>query len=81
MNWFERITGFEEADYAGTQRRLQVEGDALVNVATGRRFSMGRLEVVSLSELRRRAAVQPQGRPPGLGELRGDIRALHLAQA
>ncbi|WP_066335790.1 hypothetical protein [Azohydromonas lata] len=78
MDWFERITGFEETDYASTQQRLQIDGQSLVNVATGRRFAMGRLEVVSLTELRARAGVQPHGPALRLGGLRGDIRALHL---
>ena len=78
LDWFERITGFEEEDYASTQARLQVDGDALVNEATGRRHAMGRLEVVSLAELRQRAAVQPHGPAAVPGVVRGDIRALHL---
>ncbi|WP_157270721.1 hypothetical protein [Azohydromonas aeria] len=77
MDWFERVTEFREDDYQRTQQRLKVEGDALVNVATGRRFAMGRLEVVSLAELRQRVAVQPKGPAPVPGVLRGDIRALH----
>ncbi|WP_157268955.1 hypothetical protein [Azohydromonas aeria] len=80
MDWFERITGFREEGYGHTQQRLRVEDDCLVNVATGRRFAMGRLEVVSLDDLRRRAAVRPEGRPPVPGVLRGDIRALHQAR-
>jgi hypothetical protein len=52
LDWFDRITGFEEEDYASTQARLRVDGNALVNEVTGRQWAMGRLEVVSLAELR-----------------------------
>lgn len=79
MDWFERITGFGEEEYASTQARLRVDGNALVNEVTGRRWAMGRLEVVSLAELRARAAVQPDGPPVVPGVARGDIRELHLA--
>ncbi|WP_051242922.1 hypothetical protein [Azohydromonas australica] len=79
MDWFERITGFGEKEYASTQARLQVDGDALVNEVAGRRWAMGRLEVVSLAELRARAAVQPDGPALVPGLVRGDIRELHLA--
>lgn len=79
MDWFERITGFGEEEYASTQARLRVEGNALVNEVTGRRWAMGRLEVVSLADLRARAAVLPDGSALVPGVVRGDIRELHLA--
>jgi hypothetical protein len=40
---------------------------------------MGRLEVISLAELRARAAVQPDGTAIVSRVLRGDICELHLA--
>ena len=81
MDWFERITGFPEADHATTQARLQVEGDDLVNVVTGRRFGMGRLEVVSLQELRARTGELTPGTPTPMRAIRGDVRRLHLDPA
>lgn len=80
MDWFERITGFQESGYAATQARLKVEGDQLVNVTTGRRHGMGRLEVVSLAELRGRVgASSGAAMPVSPRRLAGDIRRLHLA--
>jgi hypothetical protein len=35
LDWFERITGFGEEEYASTQARLHVDGNALVNEVTG----------------------------------------------
>ncbi|MFM2066413.1 MAG: hypothetical protein RLZZ584_1322 [Pseudomonadota bacterium] len=82
MDWFERITGFpEEADHAGTQARLRVAGGDLVNVVTGRRHAMGRLELVSLAELRRRVGAPAPGRPAPVRVVRGDVRRLHLDPA
>ena len=56
-DWFERLTGFVETDYGETRRRLAVEGSELVSLVTGQRYGVGALELVSLRELRDRAAV------------------------
>ena len=80
MNWFERITGFTESTYAETRARLSVDGDQLINHQTGRRFSMGRFEVISLAALRDRVGALPTAyAPTSLEPLHGDIRDLHLA--
>ena len=54
MDWFEKITGFTETSYGETRNRLSVEGGWLQSRVTGRRFAVGRLEVVSLQVLRER---------------------------
>lgn len=79
-DWFEKITGFAESSYAETCAQLQVEGDKLINVQTGRRYGMGYLEVISLATLRERVGPLPRSSVPArLGMIRGDIRQLHLA--
>jgi len=80
MNWFEGITGFAEGSYAETRARLKTEGDQLVNIRTGRHYSMGQLEVIALATLRDRVGPLPTASTPAvLGTLRGDIRQLHRA--
>lgn len=37
--------------------RLKVDGDKLINVRTGQRYGMGRLEVISLATLRERVTI------------------------
>lgn len=78
MDWFEALTGFKESAYAETQQRLKVDDGCLVSLATGRRFGMGRFEMVSLAALRRRAAGQP---PADVANsfcvVQGDVRELH----
>ncbi len=59
MDWFERITGFAEQGHADTQAALRVDGGHLVNRVSGRRFGMGRLQVVSLAELRQQVGALP----------------------
>ena len=79
-DWFEKITGFSESSYAETCAQLQVEGDKLINVQTGRRYGMGYLEVISLATLRERVGPLPRSSVPArLGMIRGDVRQLHLA--
>ena len=78
MDWFERITGFAEGDYAGTQERLAVDGEFLVSKVNGSRHRIGQLEVVTLQTLRaRRALSQPDGRRTAVHCLAGDARELH----
>jgi hypothetical protein len=78
LDWFERLTGFPETDYPTTRARLAVEGRTLVSRVTGQRHGIGELELVSLGELRRRAAAVPGGDGPlRLGFVSGDVRALH----
>jgi hypothetical protein len=79
MNWFERITGFRKGPYEETQARLRVEVGDLVNELDGTRHAVGRLELVSLGELRERAAgISLPGRL-SLGVVEGDVRQLHAA--
>lgn len=79
MDWFERITGFREADYRTTQTRLRVEDGRLHSDASDASYGAGRLELVSLDELRRRRVAAP-------GKLRlslisADARELHRREA
>lgn len=77
MNWFEAITGFPEAGYAQTQRRLRVVMGKLSSDASTRSFIVGSLETPTLGELRARTAhLDPAGRTR-FGIVRGDVRKLH----
>lgn len=81
MNWFESLTGFAEVegDADATRRRLRVEGERLISRVNGRSWGIGRLEIVTLAQLRERAARLPS-RPVGstaVGTLRGDVRRMH----
>ena len=51
-DWFEKLTGFAERDYATTQKQLLVEGNQLVSTANGKRYGIGSLRLEPLSELR-----------------------------
>ncbi|WP_298826531.1 hypothetical protein [uncultured Piscinibacter sp.] len=77
-DWFERITGFKEADYEATRARLAVEDGRLVSDAHDRRYAVGRLELPSLADLRARASALLQcAARTKLRAVIGDVRALH----
>ena len=78
MDWFERITGFEERSYGETQAALKVVGGKLLSDASQRACAVGQLETPSLAQLRER--VQGIDRTAGeikVSALQGDVRRLH----
>ena len=82
MDWFERITGFSETTYAQTKARLSVADGKLISSANGRTFGIGKLELLTLRELRKRLVTA--GAPSGklaVEVLQADVRQLHREQA
>ena len=78
MDWFERLVGFRESDYAATKAKLEVIGDRLHSRVNGRSFGIGTFELASLGALRER--VRDGNGPVGklrVGALSGDVRSLH----
>lgn len=78
MDWFELLTGFQETSYEDTRSRLTVDGDSLHSLVNGKRYGIGSLELVSLSDLRERVKLAPIQK----GQLRvsivtGDVRHMH----
>lgn len=79
MDWFERLTGFREADYKKTQARLRIVDGRLVREGSDESYAVGTLTLPSLAELRTAAAgVHRPGRLR-LSIVEGDARALHRA--
>jgi hypothetical protein len=75
-DWFQRLTGFPEADYESTRSRLRVEGNELVSAVNARRYGCGELSIPTLAELRSRVNV-PVAQRSTVSPLVGDARALH----
>lgn len=78
MDWFERITGFREADYEDTRAKLVVEGNRLRSQVNGKSYHIGELELVPLQALRDRA--RSLGGLPGrlkVNVVIGDVRKMH----
>jgi hypothetical protein len=78
MDWFEKLTGFREADYEDTCGKLEVEGSQLKSLVNGKSYGIGELELVSLEALRER--VKPVGSRSGrlkVHVVTGDVRQMH----
>ena len=78
MDWFERLTGFRETDYADTRGKLRVEGRQLQSLINEKSYGIGELEQVSLRALRER--VKSAGGLPGRLKVSvesGDVRYMH----
>lgn len=78
MDWFTRITGFNENTYAATRAQLEVHGSTLRSKANGRSYGIGEFELASLDDLRARVA----GGTGAEGQARvrivtGDVRKMH----
>jgi hypothetical protein len=82
MNWFERLTGFNETSPPRVRDHLRVEGDVLTSRVNGRSYVHGRLETPSLLELRNQvAALGPATGRLSLREVVADVKALHVDPA
>lgn len=82
MDWFERLTGFIETDYASTRAKLKVGNGKLISLVNGMSYSTGLLELASLSDLRN----QVKSANAESGQLRvslisGDVREMHWHRA
>ncbi|QHE84883.1 hypothetical protein [Hydrogenophaga sp. BPS33] len=78
MNWFERLTGFEESNYHETRNLLELDGSTLRSKSNGRTFGIGTFEMVSLAGLREQVAAGSGA----MGKVRAslikaDVRQLH----
>ena len=75
-NWFERLTGFTEADYESTRSRLSVAGNHLVSSVNGARYGIGTLRTPTLAELRATVTIPDRGRTTVTCTV-GDVGAMH----
>ncbi len=77
-DWFTKLTGFSERSPEEVRRSIEVRDGQLTSHVNGAKYQCGRLEIVSLHELRRR--IETMNAPPGrlhLSELVGDAKKLH----
>jgi hypothetical protein len=82
LDWFERLTGFIETDYASTRAKLKVRSGKLTSLVNGMSYRTGLLELVSLSDLRNR--VRSAHAEPGrlrVSLISGDVRDMHWHRA
>ena len=75
MDWFEKLTGFREANYDETRAKLSVEGSRLRSLVNSKSYEIGQLELVSLQTLRKRAESGRRIARPTQGQCRKRRRA------
>jgi hypothetical protein len=78
LDWFERLTGFQETEYHDTRARLTVDRGRLKSLVNGKSYAVGELELASLKTLRQRA--KSVGGPSGRLKVSletGDVREMH----
>ena len=78
-NWFERMFGFTESNRESVHSELQVDGTNLRSKKTDAAWVCGKLEIVSLADLRERmrGLTPNRGNTIKVSELIGDAKALH----
>ena len=82
MDWFEKLAGFRELDYAATREKFEVVGSRLRSRVNGAEYGIGTFELKSLKTLREEAlaGTSLKGRLK-LSIVSGDVRAMHREAA
>jgi len=78
MDWFERLTGFQEKTYDDTRSNLKVEGGRLQSLVNQKDYGVGDLALSSLQDLREKAKLVCglAGRV-NVSVVIGDVRQMH----
>src|SRR2546421_520349 len=79
MDWFEKLTGFQETRYDATRERLEVVDGRLHSKINNMSHTTGELETPTVGELRRRAqlAVVDFAGKLKVSCVSGDVRKMH----
>jgi hypothetical protein len=77
-DWFTKLTGFSERSPAEVRENIVIQGNQLTSSVNGASYQCGKLDIVSLGELRQRVAeVDGQNGKMTISELVGDAKAIH----
>jgi len=78
-DWFTKLTGFSERSPEEVREHIVKRGNQLTSQINGESYKYGRLDIVSLGELRERStSIRKQPRNLQIAEMVGDAKALHL---
>ena len=78
MNWFTKLTGFQEINPDQVRQNLKLENQILISLVNGYQYDVGRLEIPTLGELRQE--IQDVKLPEAklsITELVADVSDLH----
>jgi hypothetical protein len=77
-DWFTKLTGFSERSPQEVREHISIHEGQLTSHVNGATYQCGKLEIVSLGELRKRvSAIGGLGGKLQLSEIVGDAKALH----
>ena len=76
--WFENLVGFNEITPEQVRANLRIEGDQLISIANSKSYTYGKLEVLSLAELKDRAkSLDAYQAKIQFSEVVGNIQVFH----
>lgn len=79
MNWFETLTGFQEASPEQVRKNIIVDGEILKSHVNGKVMACGQLETPSLAELRERVrANRSKTGKLSVREVVANVQSLHI---
>jgi hypothetical protein len=75
--WFERLLGFEEGTMDNVRSKLELDGDRLRSKVNGRELKVGKLEIVTLENLRKRTNIEIYSEKLKIEEVVGNVQSMH----
>jgi hypothetical protein len=51
--WFEQLTGFKEESPENVRNNIEISGNEFVSLVNSQKFSFGKLEILTLAELKK----------------------------
>lgn len=77
--WFEELTGFKEGSPQNVRKNLTIEGEEFISTAHNRRFAFGKLEILTLGQLKRKSPPREVFRDRiRVNEIVADAQELHI---
>ena len=79
--WFEQLTGFKEESPEYVRSNLRIEGNDFVSLGNSKRFSFGKLEILTLEELKNRSCnASSFNSEIQVEEIVADVKELHYQE-
>ncbi len=76
--WFEQLTGFKEESPENVRNNIKINGSEFVSLVNSRKFSFGKLEIPTLSELKKQnEEIKDFNGRIQVKEIVGDVQKLH----
>ena len=77
MTWFEKLMGFEEISPENVRKNINIDGENMLSKVNGKSYRFGKLEVPSLTDLRRKINLRDFKGQISLSETVANVGELH----